>query len=232
MTYRFALCDDEPTELAFLERIVLRWADTNSFAVSISGYSSAEAFLFQYAEDKTFDILLLDIEMGKMSGVELARKVRAENKAIQIVFITGYMEYIADGYEVEALHYLIKHVTERKLLEVLDRAAEKLGHNEKALILNLGAESVRVPLYKIRYLEVQRNYVTVHAAEDYTLKSTLGLLEKELDNRFFRVGRSYIVNLRFIKRITKTEIFLSDGSIIPLPRGQYEAINRTIIDRM
>ena len=89
---------------------------------------------------------------------------------------------------------------------------------------------VRVPIYQIRYADVFKNYVTVHAAADHTVKMTLGELEKELDDRFYRVGRSAIVNLTQISRVTKTEIKLNDGTAIPLPRGAYEKVNRAIIN--
>ena len=78
---------------------------------------------------------------------------------------------------------------------------------------------VRIPVYQIRYADVMGNYVTIHGAADYTLKMTLGELEKQLDDRFYRVGRSCIVNLTNIARITKSEIKLADGTSIPLPRG-------------
>ena len=83
-------------------------------------------------------ILLLDIEMGGMDGVTMARKVRQADDAVQIIFITGYSDYIAEGYEVEALNYLMKPVDEEKLFSVLGRAAEKLRKNERTLTLDLG----------------------------------------------------------------------------------------------
>ena len=89
---------------------------------------------------------------------------------------------------------------------------------------------VRVPVYQIRYADVFGNYVTIHALEDLTVKMTLGNLEQELDDRFFRVGRSVIVNLMRISRVTKKEIRLDDGVSIPLPRGADEAVNRAIIN--
>ena len=84
-------------------------------------------------------------------------------------------------------------------------------------------------MHRIRYAEVFGNYVTIHAGEELTVKMTLGKLEKELDDRFFRVGRSAIVNLTQISRVTRTEIRLNDGTGIPLPRGAYEGVNRAII---
>ena len=117
----------------------------------------------------------------------------------------------------------------RGYVEVLDRAAAKLRSDSRALTLECGGEIFRVPLYEIRYLDVEKNYTTVHAKRDYTVKKTLGALSDELDERFFRIGRAAIVNLSFIRRVTKTDAILSDGAAIPLPRGAYEALNRAII---
>ena len=227
--YRIAICDDSRADAEYLSALVREWAQGQ--AVQLQLFPSAEAFLFQYEEEKDYDLLLLDIEMGQMDGVSMAKAVRRENESVQIVFITGYSDYIADGYDVGALHYLLKPVKKEKLFEVLDRAAERLRKNERFLLLERGGIRVRVPFYEIRYLEVQQNYVTVHAKEPITVKKTLGEFEKELDERFFRLGRSYIVNLSCVRRIGKTEVTLSDGSVIPLPRGQYDALNRALIAR-
>lgn len=229
MEYHIAICDDEETASAYIDGLTRQWAAGAGRQVRIDTFTSAEAFFFHYAEHKDYDILLLDIEMGKMNGVELAKTVRSGNKEVQIVFITGYLDYIADGYEVEALHYLMKPVGLEKLSEVLDRAAKKLKRNEKALLLEIQDEVARVPLYEIRYLEVQKNYVTIHAGEDYRVKKSLGSLEKELDDGFFRIGRSFLVNLRFVRRISKTEVTLKDKTVLPLSRGMYEPLNRAMI---
>ena len=227
--YKIAICDDSQADTEYLTTLVKEWAKDRT--AIIKTFPSAEAFLFNYAEEKDFDILLLDIEMGKMDGVTMAKVIRQDNESVQIVFITGYSEYIADGYDVAALHYLIKPVKTEQLLSVLDRAAERLKKNEKELLLKTADETVVMPVREIRYLDVQQNYVTVHGKTDVTVKRTLGEFEKELDERFFRLGRSYIVNLTCVRRISKTEVILTDGSAIPLPRGQYDALNRAIIAR-
>ena len=229
MAYRVAIVDDSTTDAKFVQGILNNWADLRQANIQAEVFPSAEAFLFRYAEDKEWDILLLDIEMGAMDGVTMAKRVRQDNEAVQIVFITGYSDYIAEGYEVAALHYLMKPVNREKLLTVLDRAMEKRKQEERCLNLEAYGEMVRIPFYEIRYLDVHQNYVTVHAKADYTVKRTLGDFEKELDDRFCRVGRAMILNLKYIQRVTKTEVRLSDGTVLPLPRGAYEPLNRAII---
>ena len=228
---KIAICDDSAVDRDYTAGMVEAWAKDREISLILRKFPSAEAFLFQYAEEKDWDILLLDIEMGALDGVSMAKSVRKENEAVQIVFLTGYSDYIAEGYEVAALHYLMKPIKSEKLRVVLDRAAEKRKQQDRCLNLELSGEMVRLPFYEIRYLEVRQNYVTLHAKREYTVKRTLGEFEKELDQRFFRVGRSLILNLKDVRRVTRTEVRLSDGTALPLPRGAYEPLNRAIIER-
>ena len=229
MAYRAAICDDNAADAQFVLQLLQSWAQSRNVELMTEQFSSAEQFLFRYADEKDFDLLLLDIEMGAMDGVTMAKRIRQDNEAVQIIFITGYSDYIAEGYEVSALHYLMKPVHSDKLFSVLDRALEKQKQNERFLNLEAYGELIRLPFYEIRYLDVHQNYVTIHAKQEYTVKRSLAEFEKELDDRFFRVGRGLIVNLKYIRRVTKTELTLSDGSVLPLPRGAYEPLNRAII---
>lgn len=228
-TYKIAICDDLAADRNYLSSLCETWSRHNRYHIQISEFTSAENFLFYYAEKKDFDILLLDIEMGAMDGVTMARKLRQDNHTIQIIFITGYSDYISDGYEVDALHYLIKPIQEEKLFTVLDRAITKLIKNEKVLNLSNQGEMLRLPICQISYADVNGNYITIHGQQVITLKMTLSELEKKLDSHFFRAGRSVLINLTKISRVTKKEMYLQDGSIIPLPRGAYEKVNQAII---
>ena len=227
--YRFAVCDDSSADRAYVTALIEAWGCSRDIPLQIEDYPSAEAFLFAYEGNETVDVLFLDIEMGDMSGVELAKRLRQMGAGLQIVFLTGYMEYIAEGYDVEALHYLIKPVAQEKLGAVLDRAVERLKTRENVLLLSLPDGVVRLPLYEIRYLEVMKNYVTLHAVEEYSVKRSLSELTKELDESFYRIHRSYIVNLRFVKRITRTEVTLKDGAALPLSRKLYDGLNQALI---
>lgn len=231
MTYKIAICDDNDIDSQYISSLVSLWAEQRGVHIKSDLFSSAEAFLFHYAEQKDYDMLLLDIEMGQMDGVTMAKTIRRDNESVQIIFITGYSEYISEGYEVSALHYLMKPVHQEKLFEVLDRAVEKIHKNERVLFLEISGEMVRIPFYQIRYLEVCQNYVTIHGKQTFTVKKTLSEFETELDERFFRAGRSYLINLTYIQRVTRSEVYLTDNSVIPLSRGIYEPLNRAIISR-
>ena len=172
MNYKIAICDDSGTDRQYVLNMVRAWASSAGHTVHIDDFPSAESFLFRYAEENDYDILLLDIEMGAMDGVTMAKELRKSNDTVQIIFITGYSDYISEGYEVAALHYLMKPVKEEKLRSVLDRAAEKLARNERVFHFEAGGEMVRVPIYQIRYADVLGNYVTVHARTDVTPSET------------------------------------------------------------
>lgn len=230
MKLNIAICDDEQNQIEYIKGIVSEWAKVKGHISVFSEFPSAEAFLFDYAENRNYDILLLDIEMDGMNGVELARTLRKETEDLQIIFVTGYDDYIADGYDVAALHYLMKPVKKEKLFSVLDRAVRLISEREKNVILNASGTVLKIPLDKIMYVESQQNYIVIHTEKDaYRIKRTLSSMEKELDSGFFRTGRSYIVGLRYVAGISKTEIKLDNGTVIPLGRGLFDAANKAFI---
>ena len=230
MDYRVFLCDDSAEDAEYLLGFVENWASKRAYALELRQFPSAEALLFAL-EDEMPDILLLDIEMHGMDGVQLARRVRERSEDAQIVFVTGYSDYIAEGYDVSALHYLMKPVNPEKLASVLDRAVARLLDRSRLLTLHTAEGVVRVPFREIVYIEARRNYVTVHAKAEYTEKKTLAAVEQELDDRFFRAGRSFILNLSHVRQVLKNEVLFSDGTKIPLSRGAYEPLNRAIIEK-
>ena len=139
MTYEIAICDDEEKQRAYIKSLVEGWLRQTFHHTKIQEYASSEQFLFEQAYDRT-QILFLDIEMEKMDGIALAREIRKHNRQMQIIFVTGYMEYIQEGYDVEALHYLLKPVSQEKIDSVLDRAVERLKTADAVLLVESGGE--------------------------------------------------------------------------------------------
>ena len=93
MKYKIAICDDSGADRQFVLNMVRAWASSAGHTVHIDDFPSAESFLFRYAEESDYDILLLDIEMGAMDGVTMAKELRKSNDTVQIIFITGYSDY-------------------------------------------------------------------------------------------------------------------------------------------
>ena len=230
MKLKIAVCDDDSAQRSYLLETVSGWAKKNSHPVELREYADAKAFFFDYGEEKDFDILLLDVEMPGMSGVELAREVRRDNSAVQIIFITGYYEYFGDGFDVSALHYLIKPVDAGRLCPVLDRAADNLAYRERSVLISAADGSVKVPLADIRYVESENVYIVVHTVHgDYRTRMALRKFEEQLDETFFKVHRSYLVNLRYVKMITRKDAVMEGGGVVPLSRGMYDAVHAALI---
>ena len=116
MNYKISIVEDNTADAEYVTALVKRWAENAGHAASLSVCPSAEAFLFRYEDEQDFDILLLDIELNKINGLELAKIIRQHDPAVQLVFITGFPDFIAEGYEVSALHYLMKPVSPEKHL--------------------------------------------------------------------------------------------------------------------
>ena len=174
--------------------------------------------------------MLLDIEMPGMNGIELAKKIRCESAAVQIIFITGYYEYFSDGFDVSALHYLLKPVNERKLFQVLDRAAENLASRQRSVLVADGEGSVKVALSDIVYVESENVYIVLHTARgEYRTRMALGKFAEQLDETYFKVHRSYVVNLKYIRKIDRTRITMTNGDSIPIRRGLYGEVHAALI---
>ena len=225
-----AICDDERAEVSYLAALVRKWAATRGVAVRLSGYDSAESFLFTYEDEKAVDILLLDIQMKEMDGVELARQIRRDNETLQIVFVTGYPDFIAEGYDVSALHYLMKPVNADKLFEVLDRAISRIHKSPRTITFPKTGGDIKLNADDIVYAEVLSHIVSlylVNGKEDFPMR--ISDMENLLGDGFFKCHRSYIVSMKYVRRVTKTAMRLNDGREIPLSRSLYDAANQAFI---
>lgn len=230
MKYKIAICDDDPKQIDYLQELVAIWAKKNSHVIEVKTYSGAQPFLFDYEEEKDFDILLLDIEMPEINGIALAKKVRKKSAAVQIIFITGFYEYFSDGFDVSALHYLIKPVEERKLWPVLDKAVSNLNYRQRSVLITTPDGSYKIPLADILYVEAENVYIAVHtASEVYRTRMALAKFAQQLDETFFKAHRSFVVSLKYIKKITRAEITMTNGDAIPLSRGKYDEVHAALI---
>lgn len=230
MHLKFAIIDDSLIDTQYVAQLVKKWATITDHTVCIQEFFSAEEFLFHYEDEKDYDILLLDIEMSDMNGVELAKRLRQENATVQMIFITGFPDFMAEGYEVSALHYLLKPVGEEKLFAVMDRAAKNCVKTENYLLVTIEQTLKRIPVSSIIYAETFAHYVTLVTAEgEYQIRENTSALAEKLGEDFVRPHRSYLVNLRHVYSISKTEVLLDNRKAIPLSRYNYKEINQAFI---
>lgn len=227
---RIAVCDDNSADTRFVKGMTEQWLENHGLKAVIETFSSAESFFFRYAEQKDFDILLLDVEMGTMDGVTLAKRIRMENETLQIVFITGYADYMAQGYEVEALQYLLKPVRKEKLFPVLDRAVRKCSKQEKIVLLPMEGEMLRLPVSQIFYIEAFSHSVTVATEKgSFSVKQSISEMEKLLGDGFVRCHRSYLVALKYISRLSRTQVILDSGKVLPLSRSAAPFVHKAFV---
>ena len=230
VNYKLAICDDDREQLRKLEVLVAKWGEKSGHGCSIRAFVSAEEFLFEYEEDKTYDILLLDVEMNNISGIELAKRIRKDNNRAEIIFITSHFEFVGEGYEVDALHYLIKPVANAKLCQVLSKAVEKLAVEPPWVVINFDGQIIKLYEFEILYIEAFRHYISIRTtAGEYKIKENLSSFEQKLSNDFYRVHRSYLVSLKQITRISRTAVWIGKEEL-PLARGKYDDINRAFIE--
>jgi DNA-binding LytR/AlgR family response regulator len=225
-----AICDDDEKQITLLRKMLNNWSADKPFALDIAEYVSAESFLFSYP-DNPCDILLLDIEMNGINGMELAKKLRADGDMLPIVFITGYSDYISVGYDVEALHYLLKPVDEKKLSAVLDKFVDRNPTSEQ-IILPCGGETVRISPDTITHIEAHGRKTEIHLFHGGNLDCDMGISGfSEINlHGFVHCHRSYLVNLRYVKSVGRTEITLDSGENIPISRRLYKEVNDKFIE--
>lgn len=230
MDIHIAICDDEQIQCDYLYQLITRWSQYSKQRVSISLYASAEEFQFAWSEDKSFAILLLDVQMGGKNGIELAKAIRQTDDTLQIVFITGYPDFIAEGYEVSALHYLMKPVNEQKLFEVLERAVSRMQVTKRTILFEVGHSKVRIAADNIYYVEAFSHYVTLYTKDSQqSFNMRISDMEKTLGEDFFRCHRSYIVGMKHVSKVTRNVMILDSGKEIPLSRAKYDDANQAFI---
>lgn len=230
------ICDDEPAQLALLETCVRQWAREKRIEIRVNQCRNAQQFLFLWEEERTVDIVLLDIDMPGMNGISLARKLRREGEGLQIIFVTGLMDYALEGYEVEAVSYLLKPVCREKLFRCLDKASDRRGKEEPSLLAEVPGGSARIRLREICYLESishDTRICCISGGEEIRSRTGIRQMEEALcvpGGSFFKIHRSYLVNLSYVGRITRKEVVMDTGQALPIARGRWEAVNQAYLD--
>lgn len=228
---RIAICDDEEAQRLLIIKYLQEWGKLHGVGIEPICFPSAESFWFQWAEDKQFDLLILDIEMGQLSGMDLAKQIREENEEVPILFVTGYERYMAQGYEVSAIQYLLKPMNKDKLFVVLDKL-QKGKKTESKIPFQTEEGMMFLMPTDIWYVEAMGHYSVLHTSDKaHQLKVSFSEVLRQLKERkeFVHCHRSFLVNMQYVAAIHKTELILDNKVKIPVSRGSYKAVNQAFI---
>lgn len=233
--FRIAICEDEKVVLDYESSLVKEWGEASSCkgAFELDTYVSSEQFIFESEDKAPYDLLIFDIQMKNMNGMELAKKLRARGCDAVIIFVTGVPDYAIEGYEVGAVRYILKPVKPEVLKGLLDAAFnERQKKAEDYFVLGQGADLEKIPFEKIVYIEARGHYVFLKGI-DFEREWKAGFAETAaaFEGRgFFCLRRGLMVNLAHVARITRTDCILDDGENLPVARGVYKDLNEAFIN--
>lgn len=173
-----------------------------------------------------FDILILDIRMEEMSGIEVARALRIKQDNTVLIFVTALKEYVSEAFDVAAFHYLLKPVPAEKFCKVFEdacREVERLeGLKSEQLFFQTRSRSFTVPKKEILYVESRKRKVDIHTlGECFTVYATMRYMEEQLGGDFYRCHRGYLVNMAYVKEYETDVIHLKNGEIVYIARDKY-----------
>ena len=189
-----AVIDDQAATREATVKLIRQLAQPSQ-PLQVAAYSNAEQFLFA---EKSADLLLLDIKLA---------------------FVSNYDEFVFDGYDVNAIDYILKPLTVAKLKHLIEKVASQT--QPKLLALQTAAGLVRVPMYDISAIEVTDHRLQVHTQKNhYLVNGQLKDFLPRLDDNFIQIYRSIVINLNFLSQLDKRTVVMADGTTYPVSRQQ------------
>ncbi len=241
--YRIALCDDELTELEKTEKMLGAYEKQHSgLDFTIQRFESAGKLLDWIREDSNMpDLIFMDIFMPNSQknsfpmGIQAAKELRSMGYKGKLVFLTSSKEYALEAFEVEAVQYMVKPVSDGKFFAVLSSLLWDIEkERRKYVVLWVEGKLVKVLVDEIVYCEAQKKTQCLHLADgiQYTLRMSMKEVYEMLSQypEFVRVGVSFVVNLGYIDSVSSREVDMDTGEKIYLPRGTYKDLKEQYFD--
>lgn len=229
---RIGICDDEQDARFALHCAVERCLEREDIPYVIYDFSSADGFLTWLCKHTNeLDLVFLDIEMPGTNGMEAAVKIRQNDAVLSIVFVTGYVDYVFDGYTVGALDYLTKPLNFQRLERVLSRVQALIYQHESEIYTVQNVDGLfRIPINHILYFMSDRRQVTLVTKDrSFSFYAKLDDVRQQLDCNFVRLHRRYIANVRAIDSLEGDEVHIGEISL-PVSRNQKVDVLRAIAD--
>ena len=232
---RIAICDDDPSCVDSIRRAVQNWAEKSDLPVSISVFNNADDLLLHF-QTSACDIILLDVMMPLLNGMETAYEIRREDASVKILFLTSSPEFAVESYEVHATGYLLKPIQTDKLERVLMECARSLAMEPMSIVVRTVFGFQKVSLQSIECVEAQNKKVIFYLQHGKHLEVQDALSNcaaaLTLENGFFKCHRSYIVSLPNTDHFNSTEVLTRSGMAVPIARGYAKAFRDAYFDYM
>ena len=223
---KIAVIEDKKPHRDLLVHYLEEWRRGQERSVTVEAFGSGESFWFRYEEERDYDVLILDIQMPGINGMELARRVREADGDIVIVFAAGVSDYLEEGYEVEALHYLVKPLSQEKLERCMEKALKR-RRQERFVTVHGGEGILKISQERINYVEARGRGCCVGRVKELEARESLSEMESLLEpEEFMKCHRSYLCRIGNIRRIDRGSVEFDDGSSIPVSRRLYQQVNR------
>ena len=216
---RIGICDDEKESRISLRRPIEREAQLNGLEYKVSEYGSGEEMLKALEKDAP-KLLFLDIEMDGIDGMEAARAIRKTHKDTVIIFVTAYPDFVFQGYDVHAFHYILKPYKEEKIKEVFHMALEELNlQTEQYYAVEQKSGTLRLRLKEVRFFSSDRKKVTAETEEGkIEFYGKLNDIETTLPEYFIRIHNRYLVNLNYLTKVEPSQCICGE-EILPVSRS-------------
>lgn len=233
MTLDIAIMDDEQVFRESLEKRLREWAKETGILIKISSFERAIDLIEIWETQTSFDIVFLDIRMkdNDYNGIDTAYLLRKHDSDVAIVFISNISDYLAEGYRVDAVRYLLKPLQDYDFKECMDRLVFKLKSKEtEVFILRTREKMVRIPYSEILYFSSANNYIDIHTTQNtFHYLRKLKYLEDTFPPQFVRCHRTVIVNIENISSIIGSEIVLGNGEKLPISKQHLKEVREKFI---
>lgn len=211
---KIAVVDDENIYIEQITDYIAQYAKEKNRDIQTESFRDGSQLMKQYRSQ--YDIILLDIEMEEMSGMDTAREIRKVNQDVVLVFITNMAQYAINGYEVGALDYVLKPLNYYTFSVRLERAVARVKTRQKEdILLSLPDGIRRLMADSIYYIEVQNRMLHYHTQEGiFTVRGTLQGAEEQLrESHFVRCNHWYLVNLQYVTEIRKNIVIVAEDEL-------------------
>lgn len=227
---QIAICDNNSDERKKIITLLQQYFFDKSFRYEFIQYENGITLIDDFEDGIFFDIVVLDIYMNDLLGINVAKKLRSLRYNGDIIFITASSEFAIDSYDVQAIGYLLKPFDFRKLYIIMDRFIKYFNTNTYRV--QKYSKIVNIPYNEILYIESDNSKCILHRSDGTTYKvyKRLNTIQDELsDKRFLRCHQSYLVNMNYIEQVDKSFI-LTTGDIVHIRQRTLKAIRQNYID--